>query len=240
MIPRGACDADRLRRRLLGAGLAGATVAIASGCAGPPIERLPDQPLPPAQVSVGEFWRYERIDGYNGRRLGEVIARVEETVPRLRIALLDTDGRRIGDELYGQPWDVIQEPFYETVQIFLEPVPMLPPSGRTGDARWHYASWREPGSDRRHRWDVRNAADGWERLRVPAGEFVVLRVTRDITFSHPDFNRLRPWRRETLWYAPALGRWVQREWTGWFLRPGERFVTREDFVRWRLIEHRGA
>lgn len=229
---------DQLRRLLLRGGLTGAAGVLASGCAGPPIERLPDQPLPPAQVRIGDLWRYERIDGYNGRRLGEIVAQIEETAPRLRVALRDSDGRRVGDELYEQPWTVIQEPFYDAVQIFTEPVPLLPPSGRTGDARWHYASWREPGYDLRYRWDVRNLADGWERLRVPAGEFVTLRVTREIALSHPDFKRLRPWRRETLWYAPAIERWAQREWTGWFYWPGERFVMREDFVRWRLIEHR--
>ena len=240
MSTRGPSDPDPLRRLILGGGLAGATAALATGCASTPIERLPDQPLPAAQVRVGDHWRYERIDGYNGRRLDEIVAQVEETAPRLRVALRDTDGRRVGDELYEQPWSVIQEPFYETVQIFPEPVPLLPPSGRTGDARWHYATWRQPGSDLRYRWDVRNAADGWERLRVPAGEFVALRVTRDIALSHPDLNRLRPWRRETLWYAPAIDRWAQREWTGWFFWSGERFPLREDFVRWRLLEHRRA
>jgi len=225
------------RRLVLHGGLAGAAAALAGGCATEPVERLPEQPLPEPRPRLGDRWRYELINRFNGQRTGEIVAEVEETAPTLRVALRDADGRRLGDALYARPWAVLQEPFYAFVQIFSEPMPLLPPSGRLGDARWHEGSYRLPGTDLRYRWEVRNAAEGWERLRVPAGEFVVLRVVRDIVFAHPDFTRLRPWRRETLWYAPAINRWAQREWAGWYHWSGERFPLREDFVRWRLLEH---
>ena len=226
------------RRRLLLRGIASAGLTLGSGCATELIDRVPEQPLPDAQPRIGERWHYERINRYNGERIDEVVAEVETIEPTLRVALRDPDGRRLGDELYARPWDVIQEPFYAFVQIFGQALPLLPPSGRAGDARWHAGSYRLPGTDPRYRWEVRNAAEGWERLRLPAGEFIVLRVVRDIVFAHPDFTRLRPWRRETLWYAPAIHRWAQREWAGWYHWPGERFPLREDWVRWRLLAHR--
>jgi len=228
------------RRQLLRGALAGAVASLAGGCATEAIERVAEQPLPEPRPRLGDRWRYELINRFNNQRIGEVLAEVEESAPTLRVALRDADGRRLGDELYATPWAILQEPFYAFVQIFSTPIPLLPPSGRAGDARWHESSYRLPGTDLRYCWEVRNAAEGWERLRAPAGEFIVLRVVRDIVFAHPDFTRLRPWRRETLWYAPAIHRWVQREWAGWYLWPGERFPLREDFVRWRLLEHRPA
>ena len=53
-------------------------------------------------------------------------------------------------------------------------------------------------------------------------------------------DRLR-WRRgntriETLWFAPALGFWVRREWSGEYLRQGERREREvEDWVRFELV-----
>lgn len=83
------------------------------------------------------------------------------------------------------------------------------------------------------------SAARWEEVRVPGGRFDALRVDRRIAFTHSDFWRIDSQRSETLWYAPAVNRWVQREWTGIYRQYGlPRYGgRREDWVRWRLLEY---
>ena len=68
------------------------------------------------------------------------------------------------------------------------------------------------------------------------------RVERRIAFRHSDLWRVHSERHDTLWYAPEVARWVQREWTGSYRRYGlPRYIgQREDWLISRLIEYRPA
>ncbi len=236
--PCAAAPRSPWRRALLGAGLAGGALAGA-GCVGPGVVALPPQPLVAPRVREGDRWRYEIIDNYRREKQRELTARVVSTQPQCRVELLDAQGRRVGDELYTSPWQVLQEPFYDQVQIFEGPVPLLPNLGTPGSRQGFRTHYRVAGSDDRLYWDVTVEARFWERLRVPAGEFDTLRVQRNIRFQHSDRFRLGPpWRFETLWYAPQVNRWVQREWTGGYRWAGMRGShLNEDWLTWRLLEH---
>lgn len=67
---------------------------------------------------------------------------------------------------------------------------------------------------------------------MPAGQFDALRIDRRIWFTHADTRRSQSMRTEQLWYAPAVHRWVRREWTGqylgWPIRRGG--PAREDWI----------
>ena len=76
---------------------------------------------------------------------------------------------------------------------------------------------------------------------MPAGEFDALRVERRIYFTHVDLRRSQSVRTEYLWYAPAVNRWVRREWTGQYIGwPVRRGVAREDWVVHLLAEYAPA
>jgi hypothetical protein len=79
-------------------------------------------------------------------------------------------------------------------------------------------------------------------VRVPAGDFDALRIRRAVWFQHMDWGRIMSRRTETLWYAPSVNRWVQREWSGEFKwDSGERGGWfQEDWVAWRLVEYKPA
>ena len=109
----------------------------------------------------------------------------------------------------------------------------LEPGFRRTDTTWYRAS----ASPDTLWWQQRLSAVRWERVSVPAGDFDALRIERFINFRHWDGWREHPWRTDTVWYAPTVGRWVQREWTGRYRWPGRRPVeASEDWVRWRLLE----
>lgn len=221
-----------LRRRLL---LAAAASPL--GCATPKFVAPPPGIVPAPQVRVGQRWRYDEINRYNGERRAVVTAEVVERSPRLRVTLTDEHGERRDDEIYDRPWRVVQEPSYDATQVFDRPLPLLPEPlaiGGGGITRVGYRSVLDRSTPLV--WIERMVGRGWESVSVPAGQFLTLRVERIIQFVHIDFVREESIREETLWYAPEANRWVQREWTGRYQLPGglTRPIIREDWIRWQL------
>ena len=79
---------------------------------------------------------------------------------------------------------------------------------------------------------------------MPAGRYDCLRVSRIIAFEHPDSQKTSANRSDTLWYAPAVNRWVQRELRGDFIatglgagNPGSAERGREDWLLWQLTAY---
>ncbi len=239
------------RRRLLSA----AACLLPVGCAAPQFVPPPPRPIGPPRVRVGQRWHYDTIDLYRGEKVGELAAEVTRANPSsepgsggdaaadaaIVVALTGATGAPAGEERWARAWDVIVEPAYDAVQTFDRPMPLLPrelePGARRSDASWY----RVPHASGRLPWRQWLRALGWERVAVPAGDFVALRVERMIDFRHWDGWREWPQRFDTVWYAPEVNRWVQREWTGQYRWPGGRrpVVAYEDRVRWRLLDYRG-
>ena len=90
-------------------------------------------------------------------------------------------------------------------------------------------------------WQSKAEVVGRESVSVPAGTFDAFKVevwsNRRQTGSVATLQ-VEPVRvRYTLWYAPQVNRWVQREWTGWYRWAGVRVPLREDWISWRLMEY---
>lgn len=240
-----------LRRRLLSA----TTCLLPAGCAAPDLLPPPRGPVAPPTVRVGQRWRYESLDLFRGEQVGVLVAEVvraaappasaredSTATSPIVVALSDAAGAPTGEERWARAWDVIVEPAYDVVQTFETPMPLLPerlePGARRFDATWY----RVPQSNARLVWRQWLRATGWERIAVPAGTFEALRVERQIVFDYRDAWRQRTRRSDTLWYAPAVNRWVQREWSGEYGWPGVRWpaVFHEERVRWRLLDWQDA
>ncbi|MCL4746428.1 MAG: hypothetical protein KJZ83_13585 [Burkholderiaceae bacterium] len=230
----------RARRRatlaLLGA------AALGAGCATREAATAARAAAPGAQVRLGDRWRYASINLYNGMRLGELLAEVVATTPRLRVAVSATTGAAGGqrsEEVYASAWRVLEEPNYDLAQVFSAPAPLLPSVLAPGASESFRGSYRTPLSDDALYWSEIARVETWERVRVPAGEFLALRVRRTIAFDHADRFRQRNTRSDTLWYAPEVNRWVRREWTGWYGTAATlRTNMREDWVAHELIDYR--
>ena len=227
---------DPARRRLVVAG-----AALLAGCATRPLIAPPAAEPAPPRVGLGDRWRYAVVNRFNGSRLAESTAEVVALTPELRLRVTDSSGRQVPDETYAGPWRVVQEPAYDRAQVFDDPVPLVPGRLVVGARERTTTAYRVQGSDELHSWSDWLDAVGWERVQVPAGEFDALRVERSIVFTHADRWRHSSQRNETLWYAPAVNRWVMREWTGRYLRQGmRRSPLNEDWIAWQLIEYAPA
>jgi hypothetical protein len=60
-------------------------------------------------------------------------------------------------------------------------------------------------------WQTWGHAQGWERIRTAAGEFVALRVERQMNLGDYDYTFSDTRVVETYWYAPEVKRWVRLE-----------------------------
>lgn len=200
---------DRRRWLIGGAALIGITWL--GGCA------TSTQPNPPAGVGPrvepprlvpGDEWRFDVVNRYNGERQRAFVRRVvASTAQELRCEVRTDGAAAMVVEQYAPGWNPAQrsagpgladyrfEPSLTAFQFPLE-------AGK---------SWvvRLAGTDavtrRRNRVVVRGQVEGWERIRVPAGEFDTLRIRRDIELGDGDMFRSQTEVLETEWYAPQLG-----------------------------------
>ena len=85
---------------------------------------------------------------------------------------------------------------------------------------------------------VHCAVRGWERVTVSAGAFDTLRIERLIRLDHQDHTRAETLRKDTMWLALEVGRWVARETSGEYRLQGSTGMwanyLREDHFRWEL------
>jgi len=236
---------DPHRRHLLCTGAS--TLLGLAGCAAAPVF----EPAP-AQVAVtplrpGQHLRYRTTNLYNGIAVGTAHYRVAEATPdgarRIAVELPASvvepvDGPpRTGLCRWTDPHHVQEELFFDLPYRFGQPDRLLPPQWNLGSSPLLVNTYsRSDDSTARLRWNTRVTGEGWERIDVPAGRFLALRVHRMIWFDHPKTWRRGNVRSERLWFAPSLGFWVRREWSGEYLVPDvRRDVRQEDRVRFELL-----
>ena len=220
-------------------------LGLLGACAGPraATTSIAAAPAPaaiaPPRVRVGDRWRYQETNLYNGLATGELMAELMTARPLFRIKLTHSTGKPRDDEVYGDDWRVLEEPNYDATIAFAQPIPMLNGPLLLGSHEQVRTRYRAVPYEREYFWSMYSDAGAWERVRVPAGEFDCLRIDRRIWFAHHDTFRTSSERYDTLWYAPQINRWAQREWTGRYLVPGGRRSTpaREDWVRWQLLDY---
>ena len=230
---------DPLRRRTLGGLIGLPALATFAGCASTASMPPPPgaDPLPTPQLRPGGRWRYRLLNRYNGTTITNAVAEVLAASPELRVRVDLGEGRPSLLERYASPWVAIEESVFDTPIFFESPMPVVPAGLGAGQSLRSSARYRSPVAPFALAWQQTLTARGWERVAVPAGEFDALRVERLIWFQHPDTFRNASERTDVLWYAPQVGRWVRREWTGSYheaggLGRGARF--REDWIVWEL------
>jgi len=117
-------------------------------------------------------------------------------------------------------------------------VPLWPTPLAVGQVQRVNTHGLEDGGSYRYWVQVHTSVVGWERVTVAAGTFDTMRVERLIRLQHRDVNRLETVRRDVLWLAPAVGRWVARDTSGRYREPdGDKWGGTdylEDHVRWEL------
>lgn len=142
---------------------------------------------------------------------------------------------RLASEVQA-PWGmVLIDPHWSQLQAFREPIPLWPMQLRPGWSTTVGTYYKIPDSDETMPWQLTMNAHRWESITVPAGHFTALRYFNLIDFRYTNISgRVAALRKESIWFAPEIGRWVVRESSGTF-----RQDVAEDFnessYRWELL-----
>ena len=219
--------------------------ALLVGCiTSQPIPRgqLEAQPMPPPKVrapKVGQEWVYQVRNVFNEEIVDTITERVVSVGDQIRISRSGVKAGALPDEIQS-PWGyVIQDPHWQPPQKFSKAMPLWPEQLQV---RWNkfftsqYEVLSYPGAS--YYWGLGMTANQWERIKSPAGEFLVLRVHNEIpNFASNDIFRVANARDEELWFAPEIGRWVVRRSSGRYVTLGVFWADAywEDYLEWELI-----
>ena len=137
------------------------------------------------------------------------------------------------------PWgSVLVDPHWSQVQVYEAPIPLWPRRLVPGWRTYINTQYKTPTNEYGLPWQQTMNARDWEMITVPAGQFRALRFSNMINFGSADYSRAACQRRETVWIAPEVGRWIARESSGTYYIDDSAADTPydESAYRWELLE----
>lgn len=241
------------------------SAALSAGCAiGEPraVGTAPAQNV--RQPVAGQTWRYAKHDLYTTKILDEQVDRIGAVAASVEIesSYKSTGRERAAPSGWGaellrkyivqpeahsgelpseiqDPWGMVAvDPHWGQIQVYETPIPLWPARLEPGWESHSVTRYKTPADSAGLPWDQTMRAQAWETVTVPAGRFKALRFTNEIKFTHSDFSRTDSVRRETLWFAPEVGRWVVRESKGSYYVNDSTIEQpyNESSYRWELLE----
>jgi hypothetical protein len=206
-----------MRSRLVGCVLLLLTAACAAPLSQTPPAGVAAQATPP-EIRIGDTWRYAVRDAFTKTPRGEVDYRVTQ-VQGDTVTVEVRTGELVSTELYTRSGNWLRRPAtnmqefsynppYEALAFPLEP-------GKSWKAR---SVATDPADGRSFPVMISATVQGWERIRVPAGEFDALKVHRVVYLDYwRQMVRGQSIIEENEWYAPSLGKIAKRETTSKYL-----------------------
>ena len=191
--------------------------------------------------AVGQQWVYEVRNIFNGELVDILTETVVSVGPKVQIT---REGKKLGklpDEIQ-EPWGMIlQDPHWTPPQRFTKVVPLWPQElkpGWSGFYRTRYQVLGFPDND--FYWGLTIQANAWNRIKTQAGEFDALYYVNTADyFESDDFMRYVNNRRDRVWFAPQIGRWVARESSGSYQIQGQiGAVINEGSYQWQLVSYK--
>lgn len=201
----------RIRFLILAALSAMVAACTTTITAGPPIESSASAAMP--ALAIGDSWTYRVRDGYTGLARPEQRLRVTGVDPdRVRVAASRSDGPD-ETQIFDREWNWLSRPatnlpFFEYSPAYRAlSFPLA--VGKTWRAR---GTATDPRDGRRFPVWIEGTVQGWEKVKVPAGEFEALKIKRLVFIDYWEYTiRGRSEIDEYEWYAPAVKQAVRRE-----------------------------
>ena len=190
-------------------------VALAAlpSCTAPPLLTTPTtgaSSVSAPQAKVGDYWEYAMRDGWTGLPRGTYRYEVKSVGADHVLVELSREGLLLDTLVYSAGWNGRELPLTNTQRFRYDPIypayayPLEP--GKT---------WRsvvrstDVVTGRTYNTYIYGKVLGWERVRVPAGEFDALRIQREVFAGNMEGFRTQEEIRETDWYVPAVRRAVR-------------------------------
>ena len=226
-----------LRRKMILSAL-----ALPAGCSVKPLKPMALTPLASPQnlpairaAAPGQSWVYHRFNVYNSELLTTEHEEVATVGPRIVIKRRSDTGQVLPEEHHLDWGQMVREPVWDFVQNYEVPVPHWPALLKPGSIQKINTHYAIDHFSSRYSIDVQISVQAWERIKVTAGTFDVLRIEKFIRLQHHDEARKNALRRDTIWLAPEIGRWVARETSGEYqIIAAKTHVDHEPAYRWEL------
>jgi hypothetical protein len=171
-----------------------------------PLVRLPQ---------IGQEWRYLERDFFSGQTRGVVVEKISSVGKTITVSRSDEYGSPLPSEIQGPYGMVIADPHWGKVLNFNPAIPLWPEKMSGSWNKEVFSKYNISGyPQNKNEWQLYMSAHGWEKITVPAGDFIALRFQNTINYESEDINKMNCIRSETIWFSPQIGRWVARESSG--------------------------
>ncbi len=168
--------------------LLGLLITLAGCASAPPLAQQPpagmSASVPAPAISTGDSWTYRVRDGFTGLPRSDQRHEVTRAAAG-RIEVAGNVERGDGSQVYDAEWNWLRRPATDLQTFEYSPAyqayafPLAP--GKT----WRSESMAtDPRDGRRFPVKIEAKVLGWERVKVPAGEFDALKIQRIVTIGY--------------------------------------------------------
>ncbi len=172
-----------------------------------------------AIAAAGDVYVYRVTNGYNKETVGHVRKQLTPaTTQQAEVVSVSVDSPALGLErtdIYAPQGRWLRHPLdnhgIPVEYAFSTPLPAVPPDLSAGQSWSVRVPAQAAGESKTRSVRIDGRVQGNERIRVPAGEFDTVRISRTIYAGDADYFITETTIYETDWYSPALGRSVRTE-----------------------------
>jgi hypothetical protein len=187
---------------------------------------------PAPDVHVGDSWKFRTLDGFTNETQFESTQRIVEVNDReIAIELRNLNKDKTVLRYFTREWNIVDsddgkyDPYYPEFKFPLA-------AGATWTEKYTYL----PAAGVASSGYVKATVSAQEKVTVPAGTFNAYRIDRDQEVRGNTETAVVTTTHMTTWYAPAVRRFVRRDWT--VTRDGRvRSKTSMELVEYTLAEH---
>jgi hypothetical protein len=186
-----------------------AALLFAGGCASESTYLPKNAPaaVAPAQVKLGDYWEYAVRDAYTGFERGLHRYEVSHADADRVVVDVTRDGQRIDSLVYAAGWNGLEHPLTNLQRFRYAPAfPAYAYPLEPGKSWYTVVDATDPATRRTYKVHTQGKVIGWERIRVPAGEFDALKIQRYVFAGNSNAVKSQESIAETDWYVPELRR----------------------------------
>jgi hypothetical protein len=165
-------------------------------------------------LAIGDSWTYRVRDGYTGLARPDQRLRVTESgSDQVRVAVSREGSGPDEIQVFDREWNWLNRPATNLPFFEYNPAYRALSFPLAVGKKWRArATATDPRDGRRFPVWIEGTVQGWEKIKVPAGEFEALKIRRMVFIDYWEYTlRGRSEIVEYEWYAPAVKQAVRRE-----------------------------